>query len=98
MLEKHLEVNWQIIDAEGRHQTRIELPYFCRYGFFEKYFGRLLLKEISKYLKDQQENLQAFGLTLDPSEEAFSLCHKILWFEQLIHTFYKPSKAFLIDS
>jgi hypothetical protein len=91
MLEKHLEANWQIIDAEGHHQTRIELHSFCRYGFFEKYFGRLFLKEISKYLKEQQESLQAFGLMLDSSEETFSLCHKILWFEQLIHTFYKPS-------
>jgi hypothetical protein len=92
MLEQCLEINWQIIDAEGHHQTKIELPYFCRYGFFEKYFGQFLIGEISKYLPDkEQERLQVFSQALEPLQEAFSLCHNILWFEQLIHTFYKPT-------
>jgi hypothetical protein len=65
MLKQRLEINWQIIDAEGHHQTKIELPNFCRYGFFEKYFDHLLIGEISKYLTDkEQESLQAFGLDL----------------------------------
>ena len=92
MVQRKLAVNWQIIDQEGHHQTRIELPLFCRYGFFEKTFGKMLAREISLHIqKKDVEALVTFTEDLQPPEELFSLCHAQVWFEELIKRFYTPN-------